>query len=205
MSERVSNHRSEGASPARDNTPWLERYTEFLVVGQRAIELGCGLGHDAAQLAAAGLHVTALDHNPTALSQAHIVAPRASFILGDIAQGLPFRTGAADLVVASLSLHYFERRTTVQILDETARILKPGSAFILRVNAVGDVNFGYGQGVEIEPDLFRIPQGWLKRFFTAESLSAFLEPHFDVHLLQPRAIVQRGEAKRTLECLAIRR
>ena len=46
---------------AREVSPWLARFDAVLRPGLRALELGCGLGHDAGELSAFGLVVCALD------------------------------------------------------------------------------------------------------------------------------------------------
>jgi len=46
---------------ARRVSPGLERFIATLPVGARVLDLGCGPGHDAADMAAAGLSVLAVD------------------------------------------------------------------------------------------------------------------------------------------------
>jgi SAM-dependent methyltransferase len=126
-------------------------------------------------------------------------------IAADLSQPLPFRPGAFDRIVASLSLHYFDAMSTERIVREVARVLRGEGVLIARVNATGDWNFGYGQGEEVEPDLFRQPDGRLKRFYTPESLSSALEPCLTIERLEPRTIRQRGQPKQTLETVARKR
>jgi SAM-dependent methyltransferase len=123
-------------------------------------------------------------------------------ITADLSRPLPFRSGSFDRVIASLSLHYFEAATIERIVCEITRVLRGDGVLIARVNATGDWHFGYGEGEEVEPDLFRQPDGRLKRFFTPESLHSVLEPCFTIERLEPRAIRQRGLPKQTLETVA---
>ncbi|HET7034042.1 MAG TPA: class I SAM-dependent methyltransferase [Thermomicrobiaceae bacterium] len=190
---------------AREVSPWLDRFDEVFQPGPRTLELGCGLGHDAGDLGAVGLKVVALDCERARVALAREEAPTAALLVADLARSLPFPGGAFDLVVASLSLHYFDQASTGRIVTEIARVLRPEGQLLCRVNAIGDVLHRYGQGIELEPGLFEVTPGRTKRFFTPESLAAFLQPSFAISELMPRlAWTEQGE-KRTLECLARRR
>ncbi|MBN1933577.1 MAG: methyltransferase domain-containing protein [Anaerolineae bacterium] len=101
-----------------------------------AIDLGCGPGHLAILLAqrAPELHVTGVDLADEMLSQGEKLAARAgvgdrvSFKKGDARQ-IPFPDGSVDLVVSTLSLHHW--RDPVAALNEVARVLRPGSSFLI--------------------------------------------------------------------------
>jgi ubiquinone/menaquinone biosynthesis C-methylase UbiE len=170
--------------------------------GLHVLDLGCGLGDDACELADRGCRVVALDSQADRVRQVPRLPEIELRITGDLAGHLPFRGEAFDLIVASLSLHYLDTETTKVAIAEVARVLREGCRLICRVNARGDVNFGYGQGEEVEPEVFRQPEGHLKRFFTPEMLERFLRPCFTVDRIAPRTILQNGREKRTLECLA---
>jgi SAM-dependent methyltransferase len=109
------------------------------------------------------------------------------------------------VVVASLSLHYFDRRTTDAIVRDVRRVLRPGGLLLCRVNVVGDRRSRYGEGVEIEPDFFATEPGYSKRFFTAESLRATLSVHLAVECIAPRETLVNGrDVKQTLVARARR-
>jgi ubiquinone/menaquinone biosynthesis C-methylase UbiE len=101
-----------------------------------AVDLGCGPGHLAVRLAqqAPGLHVTGVDLADEMLSQGEACARRAGmadrvlFKKGD-AQWIPFADRSMDLVISTLSLHHW--RDPVAVLDEVARVLRPGGAFLI--------------------------------------------------------------------------
>lgn len=185
----------------RENTPWLEQYRSLLVPGLRVLDLGCGAGDDSIELAEYGCTVVALDLDSERVRLVPGDAARLR-VAADICGGLPFRDQSFDCVVASLSLHYFSSSHTRHAIEDIARILRARGWLICRVNAIGDVNFGYGAGTEIEPSLFRQPEGHLKRFFDEPMLRRFIEPCFRLERTESRMILQRGIEKRTLECLA---
>jgi ubiquinone/menaquinone biosynthesis C-methylase UbiE len=111
------------------------RAVELMPRGDAA-DLGCGPGHLVIQLAtmAPGLHVTGVDLSDEMLTEAESLGRqsglygRTSFRKGDAAQ-IPFPDGSLDLVVSTLSLHHWS--DPIAALDETARVLRPGGAFLI--------------------------------------------------------------------------
>ncbi len=101
-----------------------------------AADLGCGPGDLALEMArmAPALHITGIDLAPEMLAQAGARAEesglgdRVAFRLGD-AQEIPFPDGSLDLVISTLSLHHWS--DPVAVLDEIARVLRPGGAFLV--------------------------------------------------------------------------
>ena len=55
--------------------------------------------------------------------------PSASFVLGDLAEPLPFEDGSFDVVVSSLVMHYL--RDWAPTLRELRRCLRPNGAVVL--------------------------------------------------------------------------
>lgn len=186
---------------------WLAPFLPALgVAGDVVLELGCGPGEDAATLAVHGFRVTGCDRSQAAIRTATQTAPAACFFVMDMEAPFAVRGGVARSVVASLSLHYFPWETTRRIVAEVRRVLVPGGAFLFRVNATDDVNFGAGTGVEIEPGFSRVPPGRndrpYKRFFDAAMVRQMLDPGWRIVHLAHRTIARDGVPKRVWECLA---
>ncbi|MGW8225682.1 MAG: class I SAM-dependent methyltransferase [Anaerolineales bacterium] len=107
-----------------------------LVNHGQAVDIGCGPGNLAFELAqrAPELRLTGVDLSDQLLSQAEQVATqrgfdhRVQFKKGD-AQDLPFEDASLDLVITTLSLHHWHQ--PVAVLDEIARVLRPGGAFLI--------------------------------------------------------------------------
>lgn len=183
----------------REYGPWLDRFADLLKPDLTALELGCGLGDDARLLAGRGLQVIGLDRDPARVGEAARRVPEARFVVADLTASLPFRDSTFDLVVASLSLHYFVHRTTAAIVGEIARVLRDDGRLLARVNVVGDRQSAYGEGIELEPDVFEVAPGHVKRFFTPASLRELLEPAFVVETLVAEETTSRyQDAKQTL-------
>jgi ubiquinone/menaquinone biosynthesis C-methylase UbiE len=101
-----------------------------------AADLGCGPGQLVIELVrrAPGLHVTGIDLSEEMIARgqdkAHRagVADRVSFRRGDARQ-IPFPDASLDLVISTLSLHHWS--DPVAVLDEIARVLRPGGSFLV--------------------------------------------------------------------------
>lgn len=101
-----------------------------------AVDLGCGPGHLVFLLArqAPELHVTGVDLSDTMFAAATAYAQQAglgervTFRLGDVTR-IPFPDQSVDLVVSTLSLHHWSH--PVGVLDEIARVLRPGGAYLI--------------------------------------------------------------------------
>jgi ubiquinone/menaquinone biosynthesis C-methylase UbiE len=101
-----------------------------------AADLGCGPGQLVIELArrSPGLRVTGIDLSDEMIARGQDnarragVADRVSFRRGD-AQQIPFPDASLDLVVSTLSLHHWS--DPVAVLDEIARVLRPGGSFLI--------------------------------------------------------------------------
>ncbi len=101
-----------------------------------AVDLGCGPGHLVIRLArmAPDLQVTGIDLSDEMLVEAEKYARRSglqdriAFKKGDVAR-IPFPDSSLDLVVSTLSLHHWS--DPVGVLDEIARVLRPGGSYLV--------------------------------------------------------------------------
>ena len=111
------------------------RATKVTARGE-AVDLGCGPGYLAVEMAqqAPGLRVTGVDLSEEMLAEAegyarqHDMGQNVCFKKGDVQQ-IPFAAGSVDLVVSTLSLHHWS--DPVAVLDEVARVLRPGGSFLI--------------------------------------------------------------------------
>jgi SAM-dependent methyltransferase len=91
--------------------------------GRRTLELGCGEGRVARDLAARGHTVVGIDSSPTLLEYARAADPAGEYLLADAA-ALPFPDQSFDLVVAHNSLMDVDDMPGA--VAEAARVLEPG-------------------------------------------------------------------------------
>jgi SAM-dependent methyltransferase len=106
-----------------------------LNVGSRALEVGCGSGRYALQVAAStGCRITGVDINAAGVANAHHLAAgqnlskQAEFQVMDASQALPFGGGAFDAVFSNDVLCHIPGR--LGLLREIFRVLKPGGRLL---------------------------------------------------------------------------
>lgn len=126
----------ERVVPGRVNPDlWNEHRARYLFArklcaGRRVLDLGCGTGYGAWELASVADQVIALDVSPEALAfaRAHYGRPNLAFVRA-AAPELPFRPASFDVVVAfELIEHVAEWQET---LRRTREVLRAGGCFIV--------------------------------------------------------------------------
>jgi SAM-dependent methyltransferase len=99
----------------------------------RVLDVGCGLGSEAGQLASAGWHATGIDLSGTALRQAAAENGDAAFACADV-RALPFASGCFDAAVDRGCFHYLPAADRPRYGDELRRVLRPGGKLLLRAS-----------------------------------------------------------------------
>jgi ubiquinone/menaquinone biosynthesis C-methylase UbiE len=119
---------------------WVEELSLSHPVGLRVLEIGCGAGATAVELARRGHPVAALDHSPTMLERTRNHAVTSGVgelvtpILGD-AHWLLFPTATFDLVLALGVLSWLEEPSAA--IEEMARVTRPdGHVLITSLNSL---------------------------------------------------------------------
>jgi len=106
-------------------------------IGDRLLDVACGIGRHSVPFAAAGLSVTGVDISPVYLATASERGERhgARFVQGDM-RYLPVRSDAYDAAVNLFtSFGYFATDDEDQrVLHEIGRALRPGGRFLLDVS-----------------------------------------------------------------------
>ena len=77
--------------------------------------------------------------------------------------------------------------------DEVKRVMTSPGLMLMRLNAVDDVNFGAGQGVELEPG-FYLNNGRTKRFFDKSAVESVLD-QMQIKSLEHQTIDRYGKDK----------
>ena len=168
---------------------WLDKYVDMIDnCKTKVLDLGCGIGYDSFYLAQRGLDVIACDFSEKALARLRERVPNAETMMLDISEKLPFEDESFDLIIADLSLHYFDTQTTEKIMQEIERILAPKGHLLARVNSIHDVNHGAGEGEKIEENFYFV-KGYNKRFFTVEDAERFFS-------IVGRAVVKEEDMSR---------
>ncbi len=111
-----------------------DRYNAFLVslVPEGAVdvlEVGCGLGRLAAQIAGDRRDVVGLDLSPEMIARARkeCVSTRVTLVCGDFS-GHDFGPARFDCIVTAAALHHMPLATSIQRMQE---LLRPGGRLII--------------------------------------------------------------------------
>ncbi|MHB1575763.1 MAG: class I SAM-dependent methyltransferase [Candidatus Dormibacteria bacterium] len=158
---------------------WLYRDAFFAEVvpapGRATLEVGCGEGRVARDLAARGHLVTAVEPSPSLLQAARAADPVSKYVMA-CAEQLPFPDGSFDLVVAYNSLMDVDDMPLA--VAETARVLAPkGRLAVCVTHPLSDA----GDFVGLEEDApFQIAGSYLgRRRFSGHFERAGLAMDFD--------------------------
>lgn len=118
----------------------LERVRAHLTPSDRVLELGCGTGTTALELAANAAEIIATDYSPAMIDIATSKAASAGV------QNVQFRTGSLDdpalgregfdVVMAMNLLHLLE--DTPKTIRRISELVRPGGLFISKTPCVGD-------------------------------------------------------------------
>ncbi len=176
---------------------WLDRFDNIIMNTTKPIlDLGCGGGNDTKYLISKGKQVISCDQSEIAVSNIKDNFPEIYDIkCFNMLDGLPFDDGAFDVVIADLSLHYFDSPNTVYIISEIRRILSCEGYLMFRVNSVNDVNHGAGQGKEIEHHVYETETGTIKRFFDEQDIHFYFN-EFDFEYLKEEKMHRYKMVKR---------
>ena len=152
--------------------PWLERWLPRIAEHAKRkpiLELGCGPGDDTSTLAQAGHEIVALDLSAECVAQVRQKVPSAHVYYQDVRAPFPVTPGGTAVVIASLSLHYFEWPETIELIERIRQTLTHPGLFLCRLNSTNDHHFGASGYPQISENYYRV-DGEPKRFFDRDSV-----------------------------------
>lgn len=160
-------------------TDFAEEVIGIIKPNSKILDLGCGLGTDAALFAKAGHTVLATDFSEVAIAKntkEYHELNTLKFELLDLSEPFNYDDNAFDVVYARLSLHYFTDSITRQIFSEIHRVLKPGGYLCFLCKSTNDKI--YGEGTKIEEDMFE-RNGHVRHFFSEQYTKSLLDGKFE--------------------------
>jgi ubiquinone/menaquinone biosynthesis C-methylase UbiE len=164
--------------------------------GDRMLDLGCGAGELAADLAHAGRRVIAVDVAQAALDRARRRHPELDLRLIALDGPLPFADGDFDAVWSSEVIEHVA--DTARWLSEVRRVLVPGGRVLLTTPSHGRLRLLAG-GIE----RYSEPLGDHLHLYTARSLRTLLRD-FGFGEIEVRAAAGPPLARRLLLARAVR-
>ena len=105
--------------------------------GTSALDVPCGNGRLAIELAKRGVRMTGVDISAGFLDEARGAAPDMEWVLGDM-RNLPWNSRFDAAYCWGNSFAYFDHDNCLRFLDAVARAVKPGGRFILESGAVAE-------------------------------------------------------------------
>ena len=153
---------------------WLDEYKEILESNKdnEILDLGCEIGADTLYLIERGYNVLSCDFSNEALKSIQDNIPNSKTLYLDMMKKFPIKDNTYSLIIADLSLHYFDNETTIHIMREIKRILNNNGILLSRVASVNDFNFGAGVGEELERNYY-FEGDYTKRFFDFEDINKY--------------------------------
>ena len=146
---------------------------------KKILDLGCGIGADTLYLLERGYNVLSCDFSVEALKSIENNIPNSKTFYLDMMKKFPIDDKKYSLIIADLSLHYFNNETTIHIMKEIKRILKDSGVLLARVASVNDFNFGVDQGEKQENNYY-FEGVYTKRFFDLEDVNKYFSIIGDV-------------------------
>lgn len=179
---------------------WLKPYDGIIERSDDyIIDLGCGTENKIKYLLEKGKKVLASDYSETALKIAEDQfkenITKGDLLLSqfDMTGKFPIETDFTNLIIADLSLHYFNESTTIDILKEVRRVLKKDGNLLFRVNSIKELNYNPNTDKELEKN-FYYSQGYEKRFFDLDDINYFFKD-FKIEDLKEESLERYGRTK----------
>lgn len=153
---------------------WLDKYLHLFETNSSFVELGCGRAYSSKYILSKGFKdVIACDFSEEAIKIINTEMPNLKTMLFDMSQGLPFKDDTKNVIIADLSLHYFNESTTKFLFNEIYRVLTPDGYLIARVNSLNDKEHIPVNAEEIENNFYYDGKIY-KRFFGKDDFDVLL-------------------------------
>lgn len=188
-----------------DTDPWLDRWLPLIAeraAGQAILELGCGGGRDSGTLAAAGHSIVGIDLSVAAVARAQSRVPAGRFHVQDIRAPFPIEVGLG-VILASLSLHYFDWTETMALMVRLRDHLRPGGILLCRLNSTADIHYG-ATGHPRIADNYYLVDGSPKRFFDGEAVDALFAEGWQILSREEHTVDRYDQPKALWEVVAER-
>ena len=175
---------------------WLNKYISLFKKEDLFLELGCGRAYCSNYLMESGFeNVIASDFSTEVIKMVNKKNPNLKTMILDISEKLPFEDSTIDVIIADLSLHYFDLEKTQCIFNDIYRVLKAGGYLVARVNSSNDKFHIPSNGKEIEKNYF-FDGNIYKKFFERDDFDTLFK-NFNIYNIEEK-IMDRYEKEKIL-------
>jgi SAM-dependent methyltransferase len=177
---------------------WLDKYEEYLrTCNKPIIDLGCGIGNNTLYLLERNYEVISCDFSEVALNRLNSQIPHAAIQHFDMREGIPFKDRSVEIVIADLSLHYFDEQTTLKILQDLHRTLEENGLLLCRLNSTKNIQ---------EPNEFFLESGGLqRRYFNEEQINYYFDNETWDILFKSEYIMKRYSTNKVVWELSLKK
>lgn len=182
-----------------DDIPFMERILSACH-DKRVLDLGCGNGVISSYLFNHEISIVASDYSEEALKALHSKHPQIDIVQFDMTKTFPFIDNYFDVVIAELSLHYFNNRTTRKILAEISRILVPNGVLFARVNSTSE-DYPLLNAIEITKDCFLV-DGIKRRYYSIDSFNSMFNRNWKILEIEEQKTLKYRTSKSVIFCYA---
>ena len=169
--------------------PWIEKYEDIISsCSGNLLDLGCGVGQYSLYFAEKGFNVTSADISARALDYLAEKAPQIKTVKLDMTELLPFSDKSFDVVFANLSIHFFSKTDTENLIAEIKRILKDDGVFIGSCNSSAAYKFIKDKSTVIEDGFYLEDGGRSVRLFDKAQFDYFFKDWRTVTLVETETV-----------------
>lgn len=160
------------------NSSFLEKYINYFKNKEISIlDLGCGDGNNSLYLYNLGYDVIASDFSIKALEIIKKRNEKIKTSCFDMTKDFPFKNEYFDIIIASLSTHYFTLEETKRIYKRIWNSLKYDGYLIFRVNSTLELIRNKKNDIvgTLEENYYISANGKYKRYFSIDSTKEVLK------------------------------
>lgn len=184
---------------------WLFKYADYFRSCKKVLDLGCGAGTNIDALLEMCDNVYVADISAPALKlidkKYNRYNQKVHICNFDMKNIFPYNNQVFDVVVADLSLHYFNDTDTEHIVHEIKRILQPCGVLIARVHSIKNLKYGNHPGQD-NTSYFMYTEGFQRRYFTIEHLRMLFND-WDITEISEHTVFRYAKDKEIIELTAV--
>lgn len=180
---------------------WLKKHSSILDGSKKVLDLGCGSGTNISAILEFCESVYAADFSRSALDlvKKEYADMPVSTVCFDMRKAFPFENDFFDVVIADLSLHYFNEQDTKAILAEIRRILKAKGLLLARIHSNKNPT-KHNAFAANEPGLY-IVDNYQRKYFSSSDVAQLLS-EWSIPYLKEHSIYRYSKEKQIIEFVA---